>query len=160
MSYFVLGNVYWTFNLQAVSGLFWTFKMFYCDGRDGTGRWSKVSFKFLQTLWIFRTCIYILVYKIKVAANILMGFKIWCQVGGGGQNFQIYGGWVTFLFLGLKVNFLGGWVHKIWVLVGGFNFRLGTYNVPSGSSAPSITPSAKRELWRTGRDGTVIKSVL
>ena len=40
------------------------------------GRQSKVSFKFLLTLWAFRTYIYILVYKIKVAANILMGFKI------------------------------------------------------------------------------------
>ena len=48
------------------------------DGRtDGrVGRSSKVSFKFLLTLWAFRTYIYILVYKIKVAANILMGFKI------------------------------------------------------------------------------------
>ena len=30
--------------------------------------------------------------------------------------------------------------------MGGFNFRLGTYNVPSGSSAPSLKTSAKREL--------------
>ena len=29
MSYFVLGNVYWTFNLQTVFCLFETFKMFY-----------------------------------------------------------------------------------------------------------------------------------
>ena len=45
------------------------------------GRSSKVSFKFLQTLWAFRTCIYILVYKIKIVTNIVMGLKIWCQVG-------------------------------------------------------------------------------
>ena len=41
--------------------------------------------------------------------------------------------------------------------VGGFNFRLGTYNVPPGSSAPSLTTSAKREFdgtgWTDGWDG-------
>ena len=63
--------------------------------------------------------------------------------------------------------FWGGEGHKIWVLVGGFNFRLGTYNVPSGSSAPSLKTSAKREFdgtggtgWTDGTGGTVIKSVL
>ena len=37
---FVLGNVYWTFNLLAKIRLFGTLKMFYCDGIgwDGTGR--------------------------------------------------------------------------------------------------------------------------
>ena len=37
------------------------------------------------------------------------------------------------------------------MLGGGFNFRLGTYNVPSGSSAISLTASAKREF--DGMDG-------
>ena len=60
--------------------------MFYLMGR--VGRSPKVSFKFLQTLWAFRTCIYILVYKIKNITNILMGFKIWCQVGGWGTLFS------------------------------------------------------------------------
>ena len=72
------------------------------DGR--VGRSSKVSFKFLQTLWEFRTCIYILVYKIKVAANILMGFKIWCQVGV----------WVTlFSKLPYSREFLNIWFQKL-----------------------------------------------
>ena len=57
--------------------------------------------------------------------------------------------------------------------MGGFNFRLGTYNVPSGSSAKSLTKeaegraSAKREFDGTDGTGgtgwtgwTVIKSVL
>ena len=52
------------------------------------GRSRKVSFIFLQTLCAFRTCLYILVYKIKIVTNILMGFKIWCQVGGGGIQFS------------------------------------------------------------------------
>ena len=61
------------------------------DGRVGRmGRWSKVSFNFLHNLWVYRLCIYLLIYEIKIVTNILMGFKIWCQVGGGGQNFQIY----------------------------------------------------------------------
>ena len=55
------------------------------DGWDG--RWTKVSFK-IQTLWAFRTCIYILVYKIKIVTNILMGLKIWYQVGGWGIQFS------------------------------------------------------------------------
>ena len=44
MSYFVLGNVYWTFNLLLKKRHFGTFKMFYCDGTDGidgTGRSKK-----------------------------------------------------------------------------------------------------------------------
>ena len=66
MYYFVLGNVYWTLNLQAVSCLFGTSKMFYLlDGMgwDGMGwmGWmdgvSKVSFNFLYTLCVYRLCI-------------------------------------------------------------------------------------------------------
>ena len=57
------------------------------DGWDGL---SKVSFKFLHTLWVYRLCICILIYEIKIVTNILMGFKISCQVGGRGQKFQIY----------------------------------------------------------------------
>ena len=54
------------------------------------GRSRKVSFKFLHTLWVYRLCIYLLVYEIKIVTNILMGFKISCQVGGRGQKFQNY----------------------------------------------------------------------
>ena len=57
----------------------------------GVGRWSKVSFNFLHTLWVYRLCIYLLIYEIKIVTNILMGFKISCQVGGHGQKFQNYG---------------------------------------------------------------------
>ena len=58
-------------------------------GRVGrVGRSWRVSFKFLQTWCAFRTCIYILVSKIKIVTNILMGLKIWCQVGGGGIQFS------------------------------------------------------------------------
>ena len=60
-------------------------------GMDGWNGRSKVSFKFLYTLWVYRTCIYLLVYKYsKIVTNILMGFKISCQVGGHGQKFQNY----------------------------------------------------------------------
>ena len=61
------------------------------DGTDGTGgRWSKVSFNFLHTFWVKRVCIYILIYEIKIVTEIVMSFKIWCQVGGGGETFLIY----------------------------------------------------------------------
>ena len=60
------------------------------DGMDGWDGISKVSFKFLHTLWVYRLCICLLVYEIKIVTNILMGFKLSCQVGGRGQKFQNY----------------------------------------------------------------------
>ena len=72
-------------------------------GRNGRSR--KVSFKFLHTLWVYRLCICLLVYEIKIVTNILMGLKISCQVGGRGQKFQNYSRYVTFLFVGVKVRF-------------------------------------------------------
>ena len=142
----------------------------YFDGMGRVERSSKVSFNVLHTLWEYRTCIYILVYKIKVAANILMGFKIWCQVGV----------WVTlFSKLPYSREFSNIWFQKstdirykrslstifwkfqkaisIWVLVGGFNFRLCTYKFPPGSSDSAPKPEAEGRVWW---DGTEIKSVL
>ena len=48
------------------------------DGVGRMGRSRKVSFKFLHTLWVYRLCICILIYEIKIVTNILMGFKISC----------------------------------------------------------------------------------
>ena len=65
-------------------------------GRVGwVGRLSKVSFNFLHTLWVHRLCIRLLIYEIKIVTNILMSFKISCQVGGRGQNFKNYYRYVT-----------------------------------------------------------------
>ena len=58
------------------------------DGRMARSR--KVSFKFLHTLWVDILCLCLLIYEIKIVTNILMGFKISCQVGGRGQKFQNY----------------------------------------------------------------------
>ena len=41
-----------------------------------TGRKSKVSFKILHTLWVYRVSIYLLIHEIKFVTNIVMGFKI------------------------------------------------------------------------------------
>ena len=58
------------------------------SGLDGV---SKVSFKFIYTLSVYRTCIYLPIYIYsKIVTNILMDFKISCQVGGRGQKFQNY----------------------------------------------------------------------
>ena len=47
MYYFVLGNVYWTLNLQAVFRVFETLKMFYLvDGMDGMGWGIKSVLQF------------------------------------------------------------------------------------------------------------------
>ena len=52
--------------------------------------------------------VYIYIYWINIT-NILMGFKISCQVEGGGKNFKKHHRFVTFLFLSLKVHmFTGG----------------------------------------------------
>ena len=48
--------------------------------------------------------IYLNIY-LKIITNIFMGFKIWCQVGGGGTKFQIYTRYVTFLFLVPNLSF-------------------------------------------------------
>ena len=66
--------------------------LLYLMGRTGwtDGRWWKVSFKFFYTLWVYRLCICILIYGIKIVRNILMGFKISCQVGGRGKKIQNY----------------------------------------------------------------------
>ena len=80
-----------------------------------------------------------------------MGFKIWCQVGGGVTPFSK---------LQYSREFLNIWFQKttdirykrsLWtifwkfkkpssicVFVGGFNFRLGTYNVPRGPAPKAL----------------------
>ena len=55
--------------------------------RDEMRDISKLFFKFLYTLWVYRKCIYLLIYS-KLVTNILMGFKISFHVGGRGQKFQ------------------------------------------------------------------------
>ena len=72
------------------------------DGMDGV---SKVSFNFLCTSWVYRLCIYPLVSVIKFVTDILMGFKILCQVGDHRQKFLNYSRQLTFLFFDLKVHF-------------------------------------------------------
>ena len=80
-------------------------------GWDGMGwmGWmdgvSKVSFNFLHTLWVYRFCIFLHIYGIKIVTNILMGFKIWCQVGGGGTQFSK---------LPYVREFLNIWFQKSW----------------------------------------------
>ena len=48
------------------------------------------SFFFLHTLFVYRSCIHILIYFLKNFQKIFMGFKIYCQVVGHGQKFQNY----------------------------------------------------------------------
>ena len=66
---------------------FFIFLMGRVDGLDGP---SKGSFKILHSLWVYRLGIYLPMYEIKIVTNILMGLKNSCQIGGRGQNFQIY----------------------------------------------------------------------
>ena len=71
MSYFVLGNVYWTFNLSLKKRLFGTFKMFYCDGTgrdgrdgtDGTGRTVNKSVLQFSSYFVSIQNMYMYSYK-------------------------------------------------------------------------------------------------
>ena len=81
-------------------------------GRKGWTGWTGYQ-KGPLILFIFcgyiEKGIYLLIYEKKVVTNILMGFKISCQVGGRVQKFQNYVMKVTFLFLVLKLfRFRGG----------------------------------------------------
>ena len=65
------------------------------DGMGGMGGMGGTEYQKCP-LKIFILCeyidkVYTYIYMwLKNAPKILMGFKIWCQVGGLGQNFQIY----------------------------------------------------------------------
>ena len=50
-----------------------------------------------------------------------------------------------FSIFGSKSSFSEGGGHKILVLVRGFNFRLGTYNVPPGSRPKHLKMRPKAE---------------
>ena len=54
-------------------------------GVDGV---SKVSFNFLYTLWVYRSCIYILIYSQKLSAQISCGFKMLVKLGVRMQKFK------------------------------------------------------------------------
>ena len=113
------------------------------------GRSRKVSFKFLQTLCAFRTYIYIYTcIQNKNCHQHSYGFEnLMSSWGLGNTIFKITIFTWVFKYLVPKVN--GYQVQKKFVndflkisktcqylsFGGGFNFRLGNYNVPSGSSA-------------------------
>ena len=85
------------------------------DGMDGI---SKVSFKNLHTLLVYRKGIYLLIHVIKNCRQHSYGFKNLMSSWGLGTKFSksqlvgefsIFGSkWIN-LFLGPKVHFLGEW---------------------------------------------------
>ena len=86
-----------TLESRAQWGPFWFFP-FYCGLRrkktwlcfigwdewmDVWMGWDGISFVssiFFHTMWVYRYGIYLLIHVIKIVTNIVMGFKIWCQV--------------------------------------------------------------------------------
>ena len=64
---------------------------------------SKVSFNFLYTLCVYRTCVVLLIYS-KFFTNIVMGLKFWCQVGEFEFHFQNSYGEMCFWKIMLKVR--------------------------------------------------------
>ena len=68
------------------------------SGRVGSdGNQKCPSMFFLLYEYLDNVYVNLNIYK-KIVTNILMGFKIWCQVGGRGQNFQMYRRYMTFYF--------------------------------------------------------------
>ena len=69
--------------------------MGWMDGMDGLMGWmdgvSKVSFNFLHSSGVYRSCIYLLIYS-KIVNNILMCFKIRIDWGVVTKNFKITAG--------------------------------------------------------------------
>ena len=70
----------------------------FTDGWDGMGwdGWMEYQ-KCPSNFFIFCELLknvytYLFIYS-KIVTNILMDFKISCQVGGRGQNFKIMAGW-------------------------------------------------------------------
>ena len=76
---------------------------------------SKVSFKILHTLWVYRLSIYPLIYEIKIVTNIRIDFKIWCQVGVWIKIFKFTAGRWLFYFWSKKLTDTS---HKrsLWVI--------------------------------------------
>ena len=52
-----------------------------------TQKWASTLQKCRLCSIFLITCVYLLIYS-KIVTNIVMGFKIWCQVGGGGTQFS------------------------------------------------------------------------
>ena len=77
------------------------------DGWDGAGYQKCPSMFFILCGYIEHVYVYLYIFS-KNFTNILMGLKIWCQVGGGVgvKIFKITIGRWLFYFLGLKVHFL------------------------------------------------------
>ena len=76
--------------------------------------------------------------------------KIWCYLRGWGRVGTQHG---LTCFWVQKFIFWGSGGHKIWVLLGGFNFRLSNHNVPPGSSANPYARGPKGRVWWDGLDG-------
>ena len=138
---------------------------------------SKLSFKFLHTLYVYRINVYICTF-IDVT-NILMCFKFLCQFGVGEQHFWNYPMYVSFQICGSKIvifDFDDRMVYwkiirffenlknlfclsklKTYDIVRGTRtwcylrmdgcFRLRTYIVPSGSRPKQSTNEAEGRVY-------------
>ena len=133
-------------------------------GWDGV---SKVSFNILQTWWVYKICIYLVVYLYwKIITNIFMGFKIWCQAEGGRTPFsklsyshEFSNIWFqTCLFFLNSSVFLKifnlfvvlNWKNSKLPWWGGFSFlglKSRFVDAPSGSSAGFTQRDAKRRFY-------------
>ena len=78
------------------------------SGWDGVG-WdgiSKVSFNFLYTLWVYRSCIHILIYIFEYCPHkFLVGLKLWSSWGSGCKNSKT-SCWQDIFKISLKVTYL------------------------------------------------------
>ena len=123
---------------------------------------STVSFNYVFTLTVHRYGIHKPIYIIKVFTNILMGFKIWCQV----SKFDVKLGVVVKKFKNTTGRWLFVFYSKNSLLQGVILNQFSTKQpqCPSGVQWKPLRRGAKRRVWWDGwTDGTgwtVPKSIL
>ena len=133
MFYFGVGRGTGGFKFSGGERPFFFLKMLYLMGRVGrvgrvgwVGRKSKVSFNFLHTLWVYRSCIYLLIYILKSCQQHCYGFQNLMSSWGSGSKFSSLQQVGDFSILGSKsvtfyffLFFL--WGFKIWCSKVSFN---------------------------------------
>ena len=82
------------------------------DGLDGLDGISKVSFKILHTMWVYRLSIYLLIHeKKKLSPTFLWVSKFDIKLGVGEHDFRNYHIYVTFQIFGSKSRYF--WTDTI-----------------------------------------------
>ena len=120
--------------------------------------WDGISngfFNFLYTLWLYRSCIYLLIYRLKNCQQHFYGFQNFMSSWGFGIFSQNYNMYVCFW----KIMFAIHSVH-LEIILSLTNFISNRYSVPSGSTkdlheAEGRRPSPPNGLCKAAPNGPI-----